>query len=199
MKLRETVIAQLRESADIKLQMAKEHGDDIIEAAELVLKTLKAGGKVLIFGNGGSAADSQHIAAELVNRLKKTRRALPAVALTTDTSILTSVGNDISFSEVFARQIEALGQPKDLAWALSTSGRSRNVLKALEAARARSMASLGFTSASGGKMRGLVDCLLTVPSTSTPRVQEGHITVAHIICDIVEQAFAEDEKKKKKR
>ncbi|HYF06308.1 MAG TPA: D-sedoheptulose 7-phosphate isomerase [Acetobacteraceae bacterium] len=155
-------------------------------AAALVAGRLRQGRKLLICGNGGSAADAQHWAGELVSRFHYDRPGLPAIALTTDSSILTAIGNDYGYERVFARQVEALGQPGDVLFALSTSGASRNVIAALEAARARGLATVGFTGAGGGAMAALCDLCLHVPSDSTPRIQEGHEVLGHAICARVE-------------
>lgn len=191
--MKEVIIASLRESAELKLRIAKEQLGEIAEATRLVQKAIRGGGKILIFGNGGSAADAQHITAELVNRFKRTRRAIPAIALTTDTSLLTAISNDTSFSNVFSRQIEALGRPKDLAWGISTSGKSKNVIRALEVAKSMGLYTLVFTSRSGARISSVADCVIGVPSRSTPRIQEAHITIAHIICDLIEQCICEEE------
>jgi D-sedoheptulose 7-phosphate isomerase len=185
------IISKLRESAELKLAFPKESIKEVIKAVEVIQKSLESDGKILIFGNGGSAADAQHIAAEFVNRFLKKRRALPAIAITTDTSILTSIGNDISFENIFSRQIEALGKRGDVAWGISTSGKSTNVLKALEIAKSLGLKTIGFTGGDGGKVKKVVDCHINVPSTSTPRVQEVHITISHIICELIEDAFTE--------
>lgn len=159
----------------------------IAEIARLIIETLRKGGRIFLFGNGGSAADAQHIAAEFVNRFLIEREALPAIALTTDTSILTSIGNDRGFEYVFARQVAASGHKGDIAVALSTSGDSLNVLKAVEVARAKGMRTVGFTGRSGGQLRERVDMCFQAPSDKTPRIQEAHIIVWHIICDVVER------------
>ncbi|MCL5959666.1 MAG: SIS domain-containing protein [Chloroflexi bacterium] len=169
--------------------MVKACAQDILAAAEAAIAAYKAGGKVLLCGNGGSAADAQHIAAELVGKLREKRAPLAAIALTTNTSILTAVGNDWSFDEVFVRQVECLGGPSDVLFALSTSGRSPNVIRAVEVARGRGMKVIGFTGEGGEELAGRVDICIKVPSTETPRIQEGHITAGHIICDLVERAF----------
>jgi len=143
----------------------------------------------LAFGNGGSAADAQHVAAELVGRYLRERRGLAAIALSTDTSVLTSVGNDYSFDRVFARQIEALGQSGDVALGISTSGRSPNVVAAFETARSQGLRTIAVTGGDGGTVGGRVDIHINVPSTSTPRVQEVHRTLLHVICELVEKAF----------
>ncbi|WP_265820798.1 D-sedoheptulose-7-phosphate isomerase [Geovibrio ferrireducens] len=152
-----------------------------------IVKCFENGGKVLIFGNGGSAADSQHIAAEFTNRFKMERPPLPAIALTTDTSALTAIGNDYSFEEVFDKQLKALGNTNDIAWGISTSGNSPNVLAALRTAGRQGMTTIGFTGKDGGLMRGLCDHLLISPSECTPRIQEIHIAAAHIICELVDE------------
>jgi D-sedoheptulose 7-phosphate isomerase len=159
------------------------------EAAEAVTAALRAGRKLMICGNGGSAADAQHWAGELVSRFLYDRPGLPAIALTTDSSILTAIGNDYGYARVFARQVEALGQAGDVLFALSTSGNSPNILEALEAARARDILRVGFTGQGGGKMAALCDLCLRVPSDSTPRIQEGHEVLGHAICAMVEAAI----------
>lgn len=173
-----------REAVDTFL---REGAKELLAAAELTVKTLQAGNKVLIFGNGGSAAEAQHIAAELVNRMLINRRPLPAIALTTDTSVLTSIGNDFSFQEVFLKQIQALGQPGDLAWALSTSGSSKNVLLALAEAGKIGMKRLGMTGKGPTAMHELCEVCLSVNADSTPVIQEVHLAAAHVICELVER------------
>jgi len=161
--------------------------DAAARAADITVAAIRAGRKVLIAGNGGSAADAQHLATELVVRFTRDRAALPALALGTDSSMLTAIGNDIGFEQVFSRQIEAFGRAGDVFWALSTSGRSPNILAACKAARARRMTVLGFTGASGGSMPGLCDVLLRVPSTVTPLIQQVHMAVGHILCELAEE------------
>jgi len=156
----------------------------IVETAERLVECFESGGKLLLFGNGGSAADAQHIAAEFVNRLSMEHRALPAIALTTDTSVLTSIGNDRSFAEVFSRQVEALGSAGDVAWGISTSGTSENVLRAFSVAKSRGMASI-FSAGEGGR-DAEVAFLFAVPHRYSARIQEVHIVLAHIICELVE-------------
>jgi D-sedoheptulose 7-phosphate isomerase len=160
---------------------------EIAAAAAVINRTLREGGKLLIFGNGGSAADAQHIAGEFVGRFLAERRALPAIALSVNTSVLTALANDYSFEGVFARQIEALGEPGDAALGISTSGTSANVVAALRVARERDLRTLALTGRSGGSMRELVDACVRIPVEETPRIQEGHILVAHILCEIVER------------
>lgn len=165
---------------------------DIAQGATLVTEVLTRGGKVLICGNGGSAADAQHIAGELVGRFLKERRPLPALALNANTSIVTAIGNDYGFEEVFARQVAAMGCLGDVLVAISTSGNSSNILRAVEVARAKGMKVIGMTGTSGGKLKPLCDLCLCVPSTSTPRIQEMHILIGHIICQLVEEALCSD-------
>lgn len=159
-----------------------------IMAARLA-ETLRTGGKLLVMGNGGSAGDSQHFAAEIVGRFKRERRGLPALALTTDSSILTAIGNDYGFDAVFSRQIEALAEPGDVVVGLSTSGNSSNVQRALELARQRGCVTIGLLGRDGGSIKEFCDLPLVVPSSNTPRIQEAHITIIHIVCDLVEKAL----------
>ncbi len=164
-------------------------GDLIGAAASLIEARLRAGGKLLICGNGGSAADSQHIAAEFVNRFRMDRRPLAAVALSTDTSILTACGNDYGFDLVFEKQVQALGRSGDVLWAISTSGNSPNVIRALDAARAMGIATIGFSGSSGGRMKGRCDLLIRAAASDTPRIQEIQIFLAHMVCELVEAAL----------
>ncbi len=175
------------ESARVKLAFLAEYHEQVVRAAHLLATALKKGRKVLFFGNGGSAADAQHLAAELVNRFLEERPALPGIALTTDTSILTSIGNDRDYTQIFARQVEALGQKGDVAVGISTSGTSPNVLEGIRMARKKEMHTLGFTGAEGKKLASLVDIAFCVPSRSTPRIQEVHITLGHALCALVEE------------
>jgi len=179
----------LTESSGTKLKMIKECSDDIISASELIINAFKNGNKLLLCGNGGSAADCQHIAAELVIRLshKITRPALPAISLTTDTSFLTAGGNDIGFENVFARGVEGLGSTNDVLLVISTSGNSKNLIKAVETAKSKVMKSIGFLGGEGGKLKSLVDKSIIIPSANVQRIQEGHIAAAHIICEIIEE------------
>lgn len=161
----------------------------IREIIDIIAGRLGEGKKILIFGNGGSAAEAQHFAAELVNKFLKVRRALPALALTTDTSALTSIGNDSSFDFVFSRQVEALGEKGDVALGLSTSGNSANVIEALKEARKKGLVTLALTGKGGGKLAGIPDYLLDVPSTSTPRIQEIHLLLLHLLAEELEKRF----------
>ena len=192
----DTIIEQiLRDSIAVKEQAIGKQREIIREAAARLADCVAAGHKILLFGNGGSAADSQQIAAEFVNRFRIERRPLGAIALTTDTSALTAIGNDYHFDEVFVKQIQALGRDGDIAWGISTSGGSPNVLRGVETAKDMGLFTLGMTG-SGGKLAEAADLVLRVESDSTARVQETHITMAHILCELVDrilfpQAFDE--------
>jgi len=166
--------------------------DSILKAVELLAACVSGGNKVLIFGNGGSAADAQHLAAEFVNRFQIERPPLAAVALTTDTSILTSIGNDYHFDDIFSKQVAALGRKGDIAWGISTSGNSANVVKAVQSARKMGMATIGMTGR-GGQLAACADVVLAVPSDTTARIQECHITVGHILCDLLERKLYPNE------
>jgi D-sedoheptulose 7-phosphate isomerase len=166
--------------------------DNIIRAADMLVDCFGRGGKVLIFGNGGSAADAQHLAAEFVNRFQIERPPLAAVALTTDTSILTSIGNDYHFDDIFSKQVQALGRKGDIAWGISTSGNSANVIKAVKAARKIEMQTIGMTGRAG-ELAGCVDLVFAVASDITARVQESHITLGHILCDLLERKLYPNE------
>ena len=170
-------------------KILKEQSEELQKAIDLVYKTLKEGKKILLFGNGGSASQAQHLAAEFINRLKLERKALPALALNTDGSVLTSIGNDRDFSLVFSRQIEALGSEGDLAWALTTSGDSPNVIEGLKKAREKGMKSLLFTGKKGGKAKELAQVVLIIPLDEVPRIQELHLFFGHLICELVEAKF----------
>lgn len=190
--MRAAIEAIFHESAEVKAAFLSQHAATLEAVIRETVRVLHSGQKLLFFGNGGSAADAQHLAAEFVNRFAFERPALPALALTTDTSILTSVGNDRGYDAVFARQIEALGCAGDMAFALSTSGASPNVLLGVEVARAKGLVTVGLTGGGGGKLSSLVDYVLSVPSRSTPRIQEVHITVGHTICALVEELLFPD-------
>lgn len=183
------IIDSLIESSETKIAIQNQCMKDILSAVDLLVKTFKNGNKLLLCGNGGSAADCQHIAAELMIRLSHDikRPALPAVALTTDTSNLTAGGNDIGFENVFARSVEGLGNEGDVLLAISTSGNSANIIKAVEKAKQKKMNVVGFLGGTGGKLKNLVDLSIVVPSNNVQRIQEGHITTAHIILELVER------------
>lgn len=189
MNFRKKVEDGLAESAFVKLLLLQRQADVIEKIGVRLAKVLKAGRSVYIFGNGGSAADAQHIAAELEARFLRERRALPCHALTTNTSTLTAVGNDYGYEKTFSRQIEAYCRKGDAAIGISTSGNSANVLEAVKAARKLGATTIGLTNEKGGKLKGLVDLCLCVPSTDTQRVQECHMAVGHILCDIIESSM----------
>jgi len=182
------IVDSLKESSETKLKIERNCKEEILTAVDLLVTSFRKGNKLLLCGNGGSAADCQHIAAELVIRLNHDlkRPALPAIALTTDTSNLTAGGNDIGFENVFARSIEGLGNEGDVLLAISTSGNSGNVIKAVEMAKSKGMRALGLLGGNGGKLKSLLDLSIIIPSSNVQRIQEGHITVAHIICELIE-------------
>jgi D-sedoheptulose 7-phosphate isomerase len=184
--VKETVVKGLEESARVKRAVAETLADKIVDAAQRVIETYRAGGKVLLAGNGGSAADAQHIATELVGRFKLERTPLPAIALTTDTSLLTALANDYGHETVFRRQVEALGRRGDVLIAISTSGASASIIEAARAARRLGIFVIALTGQTGGDLKDAADLLLNVPSTDTARIQEAHITIAHLICQLVE-------------
>ena len=184
--MKEKIISILRESADIKLKFAQDSLDSVVNATNLINKCFKSGGKLLIFGNGGSASDAQHISSEFVNRFMLERKALPAVSLATDSSVITSIANDTDFENIFSRQVEALGKKNDVAIGLTTSGNSVNVINGLKTAKRLGMTNIVFTGNSFNSLKKLSKCIISVPSDSTARIQEVHITVAHIICELVE-------------
>jgi D-sedoheptulose 7-phosphate isomerase len=184
--MKDHIVKIFKESCRVKEAFINDHLGKLANVIDAVTTALKAGNKILIFGNGGSAADAQHIAAEFVNRFIIERPPLPAIALTTDTSIITSIGNDYDFSEIFAKQIRALGQEGDVAWGISTSGNSPNVLKGLELAKKMGLVTLAFTGKTGGAIAQIADLSLNVASNSTARIQETHITAGHAICELVD-------------
>jgi D-sedoheptulose 7-phosphate isomerase len=181
-KINEIVMAAF----DTKCRFFERATQDVARAARLIIQAMRAGGKLLIFGNGGSAADAQHLAAELAFKMGRERAALPAIALTTDTSLLTAVSNDRSFHYVFSRQIAAIGRRGDVALAISTSGNSPNIVEGVRQARQMDLRTIGLLGGDGGRVASLVDIALIVPNTDTPRVQEVHIEVGHIICQLIE-------------
>lgn len=189
--MRSYITAKIDEAQRVMLAML---ADDILQAkleqaAAACIKSLREGGKILLAGNGGSAADAQHIAGELISRFAFDRPGLPAIALTTDTSILTAIGNDYGYEKLFARQVQAHGQKGDVFIGYSTSGKSPNVLLAFEEARARGLVCIGLTGNRGGPMQALCKHLLEVPSADTPKIQEGHLVLGHILCGLVENAI----------
>jgi D-sedoheptulose 7-phosphate isomerase len=187
------VRASLEESARLKRETIEVSGPRIAEAAELLIETFRGGGKLLAFGNGGSAADAQHLAAELAGRFERERPGLPALALTANTSDLTAIGNDYGFEQVFARLVQAHGRAGDAVVAISTSGNSPNVAAGVEGARERGLRSIGLVGKGGGCLAGLVDVAIVVPSDVTARVQECHISVIHVLCELVDaELFTEN-------
>lgn len=184
--MRDHLVKLFKESCRVKEAFINDNLGRMASVIDALTGALKAGNKIIIFGNGGSAADAQHIAAEFVNRFIIERPPLPAIALTTDTSVITSIGNDYDFSEIFAKQIRALGQQGDVAWGISTSGNSPNVVKALELAKKMGLITLAFTGKDGGAIAQIADYCLNVSSGSTARIQETHITAGHAICELVD-------------
>ena len=187
---RDLLAATLAETIALHERMRQADPRPVVDAAAAIVTVLRRGGKLLLFGNGGSAADAQHVAAELVGRFQRERAALAAIALTADTSVLTSIGNDYAYDRVFARQIEAIGRPGDVVLGISTSGGSANVVAALDTARASQMQTIALTGKDGGAVGRAAAIHVNVPSDSTARVQEVHRTLLHVICEIVEKAFA---------
>jgi len=185
-QIRDQIAGSLREGIDLRQRIVDDGLDSITRAAELTADCLNSGGKLLLFGNGGSAADAQHLAAEFVCRFSRDRDPLPAIALTTDTSALTAIANDYGFERVFARQVQALCQSKDVVIAISTSGRSANVLAGIMAARAKGARTIGLTGRNGGSLVAAVDIPIVIPTDVTARIQECHITIGHLICEVVE-------------
>ncbi len=183
---------QLEESAQIKIQLKEKYSETILETAQVITDSLKSGGKLMVCGNGGSAADSQHFAAEFVGRYLRERAPIAAIAFTTATSILTAIGNDYSYDNIFKKQVEALGVKKDVFVGLSTSGNSENVLRAIKVARKKSIPTIGLVGKDGGEIAKQVDHAIVVPSKWSGRIQEGHITIIHIWCDLVESALFPD-------
>jgi len=184
--MKDIILGILEDAIAVKRSCVESHLDDIIKGADMLADCVAAGGKVLLFGNGGSAADAQHLAAEFVNRFQIERPPLAAIALTTDTSILTSIANDYRFDDIFSKQIKALGKKGDIAWGLSTSGNSPNVVKAVQSARKLGMTTIGMTGR-GGELAECADLVLAVASDTTARVQESHITLGHILCELLER------------
>ena len=187
--MRNKIIEILEESTSINGLLIRDHVNEIMSIVELIVTAYKTGKKVVLFGNGGSAADAQHIAGELVGRFKLERKPLRAIALTTDTSVITSITNDYGFDHVFSRQIEALVDESDIVIGISTSGKSPNVLQALQVAHAKGAKIVGLTGKHGTELQKLSDVTIMVPSDNTPRIQEAHITIGHILCELVERTL----------
>lgn len=190
----------LNESIRVKKKIVDDPSllSQINQISSIIIEAYRKKNKVILFGNGGSAADAQHVAGELVNRLHLEREALPAIALTTDSSVLTSIANDYDYSRIFARQVEALAKEGDVVIGISTSGSSSNVIEAVKTAKEKGAKTVGFTGNKGGKLAELVDFVISVPSDETPRVQESHITILHIICCLVERELFGDKSRGQK-
>lgn len=184
--MKELVTKAFDESAGIKQRFVREHADHIVDLADLIVRAFHEGHKLLLFGNGGSSTDASHIASEFVGRYHLDRRPLPAIALTTDIAALTCIANDYAYEDIFARQIRAHGQKGDIAIAISTSGNSPNVLKGVEVARECGLTTVGWTGGSGGKLAALVDHCFIVPSAVTARIQETHLTLGHVLCELID-------------
>jgi len=186
---RSLAVARIRDGAAVMQQLleSEEYLSVVVAAADAMTKGLRSGNKILFFGNGGSAADAQHLAAELSGRFMRERPSLSGWALTTNSSALTAIGNDYSFEDIFARQLEGIGSTGDIAFAISTSGNSLNVIKAVEVARRRNLISIALAGKSGGRLRDLVDHCICIPSDHTPRIQEAHILTGHILCELIEE------------
>ncbi len=194
--MEKNVIKAFEESARLKEQFARENCPLIIEVANLIAGTFDRGKKLILFGNGGSACDASHLAAEFVNRFKMERPGLPAIAINTDIAVLTSIANDYDYSEIFARQVKTLGDEDDIVIALSTSGSSKNVLKAVDAAKKKGMKVVVLTGLKGEKLASKADYAFVVPSEDTPRIQETHITLGHVLCQMIEEILFEAPRKR---
>ncbi len=192
--MREKIKDILLESIQVKEEILRNQIESIVEISQLMIDCLRKGGKVIVFGNGGSASDSQHIAAELVGRFKKDRSALAGIALTTNTSILTSLANDYGYDVVFSRQVEALGKKNDVVLGISTSGKAKNVALGIKQAKKMGIKTVALSGGDGGELVKLADLSLLVPSNITARIQEAHITIAHIICEMIEQELCQEQK-----
>lgn len=188
--MQDIIKSSLKESIDVKTEVLRTIVPKIEEAAKLIISALKNSKKILICGNGGSAADSQHFAAELISRFKKERASIPAIALTTDTSILTAIGNDYGFEKVFSRQVEGLGNNGDIFFGISTSGESKNIIEGIAIAKAKGIKTIGLVGGNGGKIAANSDLSIIIPSKNTPCIQESHISIIHILCDLIEQEMS---------
>jgi D-sedoheptulose 7-phosphate isomerase len=185
--MKEEMAQAFRESADTQMRFIRQNAEALTLAVQTVVEAFKAGNKILLFGNGGSAADAQHIAAEFVNRFLIERPPLPAIALTTDTSVLTSISNDYGYADSFAKQVKALGKEGDVAIGISTSGAAANVIKAIRAAKEMGLKTVGLAGRDGGELAKVVDIALVVDSQIVPRIQEVHITIGHVLCEMVDR------------
>ena len=189
----EDVIEAFERSADIKNEFIRTHAERVVEVGQLLIRAFRDGKKVMLFGNGGSATDASHIAAEFVGRYHRDRKPLPALALATDMAALTCIANDYDFTHIFSRQIQAHGRKGDVAIAISTSGNSLNVIRGVEAAHERGLVTVGWTGAGGGKLADVVDYCFRVPSSVTARIQECHITLGHVLCELIEERLFGDQ------
>ena len=195
--MKNKIIGIFEESAQVKTRFARENAGLIAEVAGVMAECFSMGGKLILFGNGGSSSDASHIAGEFVNRFMMERPPLPALALTTDTAVITAIGNDYDFSDIYAKQLKAFAVENDLVMALSTSGNSANVLKAMDAAKKKKLKIIALTGAKGTKMASKADFAFVVPSTETPRIQEAHMTLGHVLCQMVEEILFEAPRKQK--
>ncbi len=194
--MQDKILKAFEESISVKEKFVKDNVDAIIEVSKAIADAFNDGKKLILFGNGGSATDASHIAAEFVNRFKKERPPLPAIALNTDVAVITSIANDYDFSEIFSKQIKAIGEEGDLVLAISTSGNSSNVLKAMEAAKKKKMKTIALTGTKGERFASKATYSFVVPSDNTPRIQETHITLGHVICQMVEEILFEVPRKR---
>jgi D-sedoheptulose 7-phosphate isomerase len=185
--MKEAIIQAFKESADVKVRFARQNAETLIQVVRTLVEAFKSGHKVLLFGNGGSAADAQHIAAEFVNRFMIERPPLPALSLTTDTSILTSISNDYGYADTFSKQMKALGRKGDVAVGISTSGTAANVIKAIQVAKDLGLKTVGLTGGNGGDLAKIADLALVVDSPTVARIQEVHITIGHVLCEMVDR------------
>ena len=196
MYMKEKILKEFSESIAVKERFVRENIDTIVEVSKAIAGTFNDGGKLILFGNGGSAADASHIAAEFVNRFKRERPGLPAISLNTDMAVITSISNDYDYSEIFVRQLKSLAMDGDLVIGITTSGNSQNVLKAMDAARKKKLKTVVFTGTKGEKLASKSTYAFVVPSENTPRIQETHITLAHVLCLMVEEILFEEPRKK---
>lgn len=194
--MRDKILRAFEESISVKDKFAKDNADAVAAASKIIAEAFSDGKKLLLFGNGGSGTDASHIAAEFVNRFKRDRPGLPAIALNTDMAVITSIANDYDFSEIFARQVKSLAEEGDVVIAISTSGTSANILKAMDAAKRKRLKTIAFTGAKGEKFASRADCAFVVQSDNTPRIQETHITLGHVLCQMVEEILFETHRKK---
>lgn len=194
--MKDKILKAFEESISVKGSFVKGSADMIADASKMIAEAFSDGKKLLLFGNGGSATDASHIAAEFVNRFKRERPGLPAIALNTDIAVITSIANDYDFSEIFARQVKSLAEEGDVIIAISTSGNSSNVLKAMDAAKRKKLKTIVFTGTKGEKFASKADYAFIIPSDNTPRIQETHITLGHVLCQMVEEILFETPRKK---